>query len=89
MTLRQMLMATILTLSFVTLSFGGTITGSRSNIAGSRTGTITGSRTGTITGSRTGTITGSRATPNHQGSRTSLQDDLLSRVMLFMLAGSW
>ena len=57
------LMATILVLSISAVTFGGTITGSRT----SRTGTITGSRTGTITGSRTGTITGSRT----QGSSTS------------------
>jgi outer membrane lipoprotein SlyB len=42
------------------LSYGGTITGSRTGATGSRVGTITGSRTGTITGSRVGTITGSR-----------------------------
>jgi len=47
-------------LCFATLSYAGTITGSRTGASGSRVGTITGSRTGTITGSRAGTITGSR-----------------------------
>lgn len=51
----QLLLTIILTLTVSVVTFGGTITGSRT----SKTGTITGSRTGTITGSKTGTITGS------------------------------
>src|SRR5687767_3283902 len=58
--LRRIATAGILTLSLVTVSNGGTITGSKNSVTGARIGTITGSRTGTITGSRTGTITGSR-----------------------------
>src|SRR5262245_34145141 len=58
--LRKVVIAGVLLLCFATLSYGGTITGSRTGASGSRVGTITGSRTGTITGSRVGTITGSR-----------------------------
>jgi hypothetical protein len=59
--LRKIIIAGVLLLCFASLSYGGTITGSRTGVSGSRVGTITGSRTGTITGSRVGTITGSRA----------------------------
>lgn len=61
MQVRRILTAATLTLSLVTVSYAGTITGSKTSASGSRTGTITGSKAGTITGSRAGTITGSRA----------------------------
>jgi hypothetical protein len=89
----QVLAATILTLSLVSVSFGGTIIGSRSNAAGARTGTIVGSRTGTIVGSRTGTIVGSRIDPRSQDGvdrvGTTLQDELLIRLLVFVLGSSW
>lgn len=99
--LRRILTATVLTLSLATVSFGGTIIGSRSVSAGSRTGTIVGSRTGTIVGSRTGTILGSRtgtilgsragttAAENRQTEPNLSSDDMLSRVILFVLGWSF
>lgn len=89
----QVLAAIILTLSLVSVSFGGTIIGSRSSAAGARTGTIVGSRTGTIVGSRTGTIVGSRTDPRSQDDvdrvGTTLQDDLVIRLLVFVLGSSW
>ena len=99
--LRRILTATVLTLSLATVSFGGTIVGSRSVSAGSRTGTIVGSRTGTIVGSRTGTIVGSRTgtilgsraatvgTEYRQAESNVSSDDLLSRVILLILGWSF
>jgi hypothetical protein len=86
---RKISLATLLTLSMASASFGGTIPGSRS----SRVGTITGSRTGTITGSRTGTITGSRG-DTISGSRTDLlpaqtDRDSRFRVQDGLLSGLW
>ena len=92
--------ATVLILSLTTVSFAGTIIGSRSSGAGSRTGTIVGSRTGTIVGSRTGTIVGSRtgtivgsradlAGPEDRQTEPSVSDDLLSRMILFVLGWSF
>jgi hypothetical protein len=91
--LRQIVTAGILTVSLATVSFGGTITGSRTGASSARVGTITGSRTGTITGSRTGTITGSRV-GTITGSRfetgsSNLQDELLSRLIAFLVDVSW
>jgi len=100
--LRQMFIAILLTLCMAAVSYGGTITGSRTSATGARVGTITGSRTGTITGSRTGTITGSR-TGTITGSNTgtlpipnsgagSIVDDqgsLLSRIMMLLLNLAW
>ena len=88
---QKTLVATLLTLSIATVSFGGTITGSRT----ARTGTITGSRTGTITGSRTGTITGSRTgqgiipTQSERGSKFTTQEELLSKLMVFLSDLVW
>jgi len=93
---RRILAVGILSLSFVTVSVGGTITGSKTTqvgtITGSRTGTITGSRTGTITGSRTGTITGSRfgtITGSAVETPKNLQDDFLSRIVPFLVNLAW
>ena len=102
--LRKIVTSGILVLSFVTISYGGTITGSRTSaapskvgtITGSRTGTITGSRTGTITGSRTGTITGSRGgtiTGSAVGSLSPTVDNIytefLFRFLTVVLNGGW
>ena len=94
--LREIVTAGILMLSFVTVSYGGTITGSRTGASGSRVGTITGSRTGTITGSRTGTITGSRTgtiTGSAVGSFGTPVDNIYSeflyRLMTVVLNGGW
>ena len=72
-----------------TVTFAGTITGSRNGtITGSRNGTITGSRSGTITGSRNGTITGSRhgiiPTSSDQRFRSTIQNELLSSLVLYI-----
>ena len=64
-------------LSLSTASYGGTITGSRTNSVG----TITGSRAGTITGSATGTITGSTA-----GTDSGQTENLFDYVLLTELA---
>jgi outer membrane lipoprotein SlyB len=94
--LRNIVTAGVLVLSFITISNGGTITGSRTGLTQSRVGTITGSRTGTITGSRTGTITGSTVgtiTGSTIGSsRTvfdSFQVEFLFRLMGIVLNGGW
>ena len=94
--IRKTLTAGVLMLSFVTISNAGTITGSKTGMAGSRVGTITGSRTGTITGSRTGTITGSRAgtiTGSNIGSSRNIFDrihnEFLIRLVDVVLNGGW
>ncbi len=94
--LRQIITAGILVLSFVTISYGGTITGSRTGPSASKVGTITGSRTGTITGSRTGTITGSRVgtiTGSAVGSLSTpienIYSESLFRLMTVVLNGGW
>jgi outer membrane lipoprotein SlyB len=101
--LKKIVIVGVLLLCFTTLSYGGTITGSRTGasgskvgtITGSRTGTITGSRTGTITGSRTGTITGSRAgtiTGSAADSRDSLENvynEVLLRLLSVVLNGGF
>jgi hypothetical protein len=86
----------VLVFSLATISYGGTITGSRTGTTGSRVGTITGSRTGTITGSKVGTITGSKVgtiTGSGEGSSGSVLDDIrtdfLIRLMSFVLSGGW
>jgi outer membrane lipoprotein SlyB len=92
---RKIATAAVLVLSFVTVSYGGTITGSRTGSSASRVGTITGSRTGTITGSRVGTITGSRVgtiTGSSIGSSSigaNLTSELLFRVLGIVLNGGW
>jgi len=93
--LKKIVVAGVLLLCFATLSYGGTITGSRTGASGSKVGTITGSRTGTITGSRVGTITGSRAgtiTGSAAGSRSSLDNiynEFLFRLMSVVLNGGF
>lgn len=86
--LRQILSIALLTLCFMTVSYGGTITGSKTGTTATRVGTITGSRTGTITGSRVGTITGSRITTSGDpGNPTRLgkfTDDLFFQVVTFL-----
>lgn len=87
----QILIAVVLTLSLSAVTFGGTITGSRTNrtgtISGSRTGTITGSKTGTITGSRRGTITGSGFVPAQSlNEPLPTSDNWLSRVITFAIS---
>jgi hypothetical protein len=99
MQVRRILTAATLTLSLVTVSYAGTITGSRTSASGSRTGTITGSRTGTITGSRAGTITGSRAgtitgsrVGTITGSRERLgfaDDEFLAKIINLLISVSW
>ena len=96
--LQSTVFAIALTLSLSIVSFGGTITGSRTTsvgtITGSRVGTITGSRAGTITGSRVGTITGSRAgtiTGSAPIANDSLEgaEDFVSRLFRLMLLMTW
>lgn len=94
--LRKIVTAGLLVLSLMTISNAGTITGSRTGMAGSRTGTITGSRTGTITGSRTGTITGSRVGTitgsSIEWSRTvfdSIHNEFLIRLVDIVLNRGW
>src|SRR5215203_1886665 len=88
---RRILTAATLSLSIATISYGGTITGSRT--AGTRVGTITGSRTGTITGSRVGTITGSGTgtilVSNPQNGRAMAKDEFLSRIFILLLTMGW
>jgi hypothetical protein len=93
--LRKTVIAGILLLCFATLSYAGTITGSRTGASGSRVGTITGSRTGTITGSRVGTITGSRAGTITGSALVSSRDsfdnvysEFLFRLMNVVLSGA-
>lgn len=86
--LRKVVIAGVLLLCFASLSYGGTITGSRMGTSGSRVGTITGSRTGTITGSRAGTITGSRAgtiTGSAVGSSRNTIDNLYSEFLFRLI----
>jgi hypothetical protein len=90
----QTLMATVLTLSISAISFGGTITGSRTNrtgtITGSSVGTITGSRTGTITGSRNGVFTGSSSAPTENtNQRNRFSDDWMSQLLMLLLNASF
>jgi len=89
--LRRTVIVGVLLLCFATLSYGGTITGSRTAASGSRAGTITGSRVGTITGSRAGTITGSRAgtiTGSSVGSFDNIYNEFLFRLMSVVLNGA-
>ena len=82
---RRIASAGLLIMSLVQISFGGTI-------SGSRTGTITGSRTGTITGSRTGTITGSRVGVISEGigeSRQRTQDEFFAQLILILMNSLW
>ena len=89
--LQKSLGATLLTLSIATVSFGGTITGSRT----AKIGTITGSRTGTITGSRTGTITGSRIgqgiipTQSERGSKSTQEESFFSSLLILLSSLVW
>ena len=93
--LRKTVIAGVLLLCFATLSYAGTITGSRTGASGSRVGTITGSRTGTITGSRVGTITGSRAgtitgtAVSPKGSLDNMYDEFFIRLMNVVLNGAF
>jgi len=92
--LQKTVIAGVLLLCFATLSYAGTITGSRTGASSSRVGTITGSRTGTITGSRAGTITGSRV-GTITGSAVSpkgldnMYDGFLFRLMNVILNGAF
>ena len=93
--LRKAVIAGVLLLCFATLSYAGTITGSRTGASSSRVGTITGSRTGTITGSRAGTITGSRvgtitgSAVSPKGSLDNMYDEFLFRLMNVVLNGAF
>jgi outer membrane lipoprotein SlyB len=94
--LRKIVIAGVLLLCSATLSYGGTITGSRTGASGSKVGTITGSRTGTITGSRVGTITGSRmgtitgsAVRSSQNSVDNIYSEFLFRLMSVVLNGGF
>ena len=93
---RNIITSGVLVLSFVTISYAGTITGSRTGTTGSRIGTITGSRTGTITGSRAGTITGSRVgtitgsgTESPRSVVASIQAEYLFRLIGLIVTGGW
>ena len=93
--LRKTIIAGVLILCSATLSYGGTITGSRTGASGSRVGTITGSRAGTITGSRAGTITGSRfgtitgsaVGPSSGTFDNNIYSELLFRLMTVVMNG--
>ena len=94
--LQNITTAGVLVLSLVTVSYGGTITGSRTGATGSRIGTITGSRTGTITGSRVGTITGSKVgTITGSGADSprsvleNISTDFLFRMINLVLTSGW
>jgi outer membrane lipoprotein SlyB len=94
--LREIVTAGVLLLCFVTVSYGGTITGSRTGVTGSRVGTITGSRTGTITGSRVGTISGSRtgtitgsAMESSKTAVDNMYDEFFFRLLRVVLNGAW
>jgi hypothetical protein len=91
--IRNIFTSGVLVLSLATISYGGTITGSRTGATGSKVGTITGSRTGTITGSRVGTITGSRVgTITGSGTespRLVLEADFLFRLMSLVFNSGW
>lgn len=87
---RQIFIAMLLILSISSITFAGTITGSRTSrtgtITGSRVGTITGSKSGTITGSRRGTITGSRLdTVPASTESAATKDEWLTRLASFVL----
>ena len=70
----------VITIIAATATFAGTIPGSKNGtILGSRNGTIVGSRNGTIPGSRNGII----PTSSDQRFRTSIQDELLSNLVLY------
>jgi len=93
---RNIIASGVLLLSLATISYGGTITGSRTGASGSRIGTITGSRTGTITGSRVGTITGSKVGTitgsggeSPSGVLENVRADFLLRLMGLLLNGAW
>jgi hypothetical protein len=94
---RRISLAAMLTLCMTAVSYGGTITGSRTGatgeqvgtITGSRTGTITGSRTGTITGSRTGTITGSNARTTGGFGSINDQEGFVFTMRLLLTALGW
>src|ERR1043165_9435977 len=73
MMFRKIALATLLTLSMASASFGGTI-------PGSRTGTITGSRGDTISGSRTDLL----PAQTDRDSRFRVQDGLLSGLWLLL-----
>ena len=77
--LRRTVIAGVLLLCFATLSYGGTITGSRIGASGSRVGTITGSRVGTITGSSVG---------SPRGSFDNVYNEFLFRLMSVVLNGA-
>ena len=91
--LRRILAAGVLSLSLVTVSYAGTITGSKVGASGARVGTITGSRAGTITGSRAGTITGSRAgtiTGSSVATESGLgniRDEFVARLITLLVYG--
>lgn len=93
--LQKAVSAGVLLLCFATLSYAGTITGSRTGASSSRVGTITGSRTGTITGSRAGIITGSRVSTitgtalSQKGSLDNMYDGFLFRLMSVILNGAF
>src|SRR5215218_5444892 len=94
--LRKIVTTGVLVLTFMSVSHGGTITGSRTGATGSRVGTITGSRTGSITGSRLGTITGSRVGTitgsSVESPRTAINDihtEILFRLIGLVLNGGW
>lgn len=94
--IRNIVTSAVLVLSLATISYGGTITGSRTGATGSRVGTITGSRTGTITGSRVGTITGSKVgtitgsgSESPRGALQNVQADFLFRLLNLILNSGW
>ena len=93
---RNIIASGVLALSLATVSYGGTITGSRTGATGSRFGTITGSSVGTITGSSAGTITGSRVgtitgsgIESPSSALENIQADFLFRLMSLVLIGAW
>jgi hypothetical protein len=93
---RHIITSGVLVLSLATISYGGTITGSRTGATGSRVGTITGSRTGTITGSKAGIITGSKVgtitgsgVDSPRSSLDNFRTDFLFRLMGLVLNTGW
>lgn len=94
--LRNIVTTGVLILSFVTISYGGTITGSRTGATDSRIGIITGSRSGTITGSTVGTISGSKvgiitgsSTEPPKTIIENLYSDVVIRLLSVVLNGGW
>jgi|SRR5690242_16668963 len=94
--IRHIITSGVLVLSLVTISYGGTITGSRTGVTESKVGTITGSRTGTITGSKVGTITGSKvgtitgsSAESPRSTLDSFPADFLIRLMGLLLNIGW